>query len=264
MATLGICGGVADAAIFAAAGAVHLEEHIQKFLTDGDDAAFAARLAAAQAGRLPVTAACCFLPGSLPCVGPAADRAALLAHARLAFARARRAGTSILVFGSGAARTIPEGFDRDTARRQFTDLLAAMAPLAGAEGVTLVIEPLNRKECNFINTVDEGVAIARAVAHPAVRALADFYHMLLDGDSPEAITRAGPLLAHVHLAEREGRRAPGVGGQDFRPFLAALAGIGYRGAISIECGWGDDKAAEAKAGIAEVRRQAAAVGLDLA
>lgn len=254
---LGVCtNAIANAALIATSGLDYVEENVQGLLCprNPDDAAWKARLAATKACGRPVSAACCFLPGDLPCVGPAVDRATLRAYATTAFARAKELGTEIIVFGSGGSRKIPDGFDRAEARRQFVDLLREFGPLAAAQGVTLAIEPLNSGECNFITSVDEGAAIVRDAGTPGVRLLADVYHMMKDGEGPDAIRRAGGLLVHVHVAEKEKRTAPGVAGDDLRPYLRALSDIGYRGRISIESGW-EDLAKQLGPALTELHRQ---------
>ena len=45
------------------------------------------------------------------------------------------------------------------------------APLAQAGGITLVVEPLNRQECNVINSVAEAMEYVTAADHPQVRCL---------------------------------------------------------------------------------------------
>jgi sugar phosphate isomerase/epimerase len=80
--------------------------------------------------------------------------------------------------------------------------------------------------------------------------------MLRDGEGPEPIRRNGDLLAHVHVAEREKRTAPGVAGDDLRPYLRALADTGYQGRISIESGWAD-LAAQLEPALASLRAQSA-------
>lgn len=237
---IGVCSSAAaNAAALARSSTEFVEENVQGFLKprDADEVAWQARLADARACRRPILAANCFLPGDLPCVGPVVDRAAIRAWALTAFRRAEQAGITRIVFGSGGSRRIPDGFDRATARGQFVDLLRELGPLAHARGVTLVVEPLNSAECNFITSVDEGAAIVRDAGVDGVRLLADIYHMLRDGEGPESIGRAGALLRHVHVAEREKRTAPGIAGDDFAPYLNALAAIGYDEAISIESGW---------------------------
>jgi len=158
------------------------------------------------------------------------------------------------VFGSGGSRRVPEGFERRQASEQLAGHLARWGPIAAEAGVILVIEPLNKGETNIINTVDEGAELARRVGHPNVRLLADTYHMATDGDPPEAIRRAGELIAHVHCAEAAGRVPVGFGGEDHRPYFRALKDIGYDGRVSIEASF-DDLAAQLPAAVAKLRQQ---------
>ena len=126
--------------------------------------------------------------------------------------------------------------------------------------MTLVVEPLNSRECNFINSLDEGAELVAACGHAAVRLLADIYHMLMDQEGPDAILRHGALLSHVHIAEKEGRAFPGKHGEDFGPYLRALNEIGYQGALSLECGWSDLEK-EAPIAIVSLRKQLEMAGL---
>jgi sugar phosphate isomerase/epimerase len=186
---------------------------------------------------LPVSAANALLPPAIKCVGPEVDTERLVRYAETAFRRAKEAGIRFIVFGSGGARQIPDGFSPAQAREQFFTYVKAIAPLAHTHDVILVIECLNSKECNFLNALAEGAAIVEEVNHPSIRLLADIYHMRVDGEPAEEIVKYGELLRHVHVAELEGRQAPGTFGEDFGPYLRALKEIDYRGAISFECGW---------------------------
>jgi sugar phosphate isomerase/epimerase len=105
-------------------------------------------------------------------------------------------------------------------------------------GLAIAIEPLRSAESNIITRVSEAARLAEWVAHPTVRVLADLFHMAEEGESPLAVLDAGPLLAHVHVAD-SGRTPPGEGTEDYRAILAALIGAGYDGGVSVECGWRD-------------------------
>lgn len=243
---LGICSSVENAATLAAAGASFVEEHIQKLLVpEQDDAAFAPILAQVKASPLPVIAANCFLPPTLPCTGPNVDTARLLRYGDTAFCRAAQCGIRYLVFGSAGARKIPAGFAREKAKEQFVAILKGLAPLAQKHSVIIVVEPLHQAECNFINSLAEGAEMVNAANHNHVWLLADIFHMLRDNEPASEIVRFGHLLRHAHIAEKEKRTAPGVKGDDFRPYLRALQDANYAGALAIESSWGD-LAAEAK------------------
>jgi sugar phosphate isomerase/epimerase len=237
-----------------------IEGHVQNFLKPEATASdFAANAAALRASPRPMPAANCFLPAALKVVGPAVDSAALARYADTAFRRAREVGMAVIVFGSGGARQIPEGFSAAQAFEQYVDALRLFAPLAQAQGVTLVVEPLNRGECNLVNTIREGDEAVRRANHPAVKLLVDLFHMLRNGESPDDLLRVGPIH-HAHLAEDKDRAAPGVNGEDFRPFLRALKKNGYDSRLTIECVWKNGPAAEAAPALAALRTQLADAG----
>jgi sugar phosphate isomerase/epimerase len=238
----GVCVGLAQLEEVLPAKPDFIEEHIQNFLKPAEpDAAVAETLARAKKSPVPIAAANCFLPGSLKCTGPEVNLDALLRYASVAFPRARAAGMEILVFGSGGARRYPDGFDKQRAFSQFVELLRKLGPIAQQAGVFVVVEPLNRGETNLINSVAEGAEATRGAAHPNIQLLADIFHMLRDGEPAGEIAKYGKLLRHVHLAEKEKRTAPGVMGDDFRPYFAALKQAGYDRRLSLECGWTNRK-----------------------
>ena len=231
----GVCGGLELVDVAQASGYEYLESSVPALLKPLEpEAAFEAALAPLVAARLPCPALNCFVPGTLKLVGPQVDAAALEAYVRTVFRRAERAGVKIIVFGSGDARQVPEAWDRSAAWRQLVAFGRMFAPLAARHGVTVVAEPLNRRETNILNTVSESAAFVREVNHPALRLLVDAYHWLLEGDSADDIAANGSLMAHVHIATAPSRLPPGAEPCDFGPFFRALAAAGYDGRISYE------------------------------
>lgn len=199
-----------------------------------DDTSFASARRAVAGAALPTAAFNTFLPRDLRVVGPDADiprfKAWLARVAEiLAVGKAR-----IVVFGSGWARDIPEGWERARGEDQMREALRLSADALARTGTTLVIEPLNRAESNLINGLAEARAFAEAVDRPEVRVLADFYHMQVE-DEPlgELVTNASGL-AHVHLADT-GRKSPGTGAYPYARFFEKLREAGYTGMISVEC-----------------------------
>ncbi len=231
----GICGSPETAVLAAEFGYDYVESSVGALLQPRESGeAFARARQAHDEAPLPFPAVNCFLPGDLKVTGPDVDLDAVAVFARTAFARARVAGVEIVVFGSGGARRIPEGFERETAWGQLVDCCRTIAPLAAAEGVIVAMEPLNKSECNVLTSVSETAELVRATDHPGVRLLVDAYHLLKDDDDIEAIVRNGELLVHVHIATENARMAPGAEECDFFPFFDALKRAGYDGRISIE------------------------------
>ena len=235
---IGICCHPRDAARLPASAFDFFEVNVQNFLVpEKEEADFTPNLEAGRGALRPVKSANCFLPGDLKCVGPAIDQERLTRYAETAFRRAEQAGMEIIVFGSGAARMIPDGYPLRDASEDFVRVLRRLGPIAQAHGVTLVVEPLNKGECNLITSLAEGADAVERCKHPNVRLLADYYHMLKEGEPATEIVRFGHLIRHTHIAELSGRAFPGKSREDFSPFFNALEQANYTGRIALECSW---------------------------
>ena len=177
-----------------------------------------------------------FFPTWFRLTGPQAELTPVMDYARRALARAEALGVEHLVFGSGPAKQVPEGFPLEEGYCQVVKLLQQLAPLAGDHGVTIVIEPLRRAECNLINTFAEGVQLARDVNDAHVRVLVDFYHLTEEAEPVQHLLDSGrEFLHHVHFANPCGRVFPVRGDEaDYRPFIDALKAVGYDGRVSCE------------------------------
>lgn len=169
-------------------------------------------------------------------VGEDVDEERLKRYVSTALARASEVGGSIIVFGSGGARQIPEGYSLEMAHLQIVRFLQICADASEKTGVTVVIEPLCSKECNNINLVSEGAKLAREINRQGVRNLADTYHMEMEGEPLLSIEESADVLAHVHTADTK-RLAPGTGTYDHTELFRSLARANYSNRISIECNW---------------------------
>jgi sugar phosphate isomerase/epimerase len=113
--------------------------------------------------------------------------------------------------------------------------LNLLGQAAGERGLQIVIEPLIRYETHLINTLEDAAAAAARADHPAIKILADFFHMNVEeADIAASIREHGDSIGHVHLADSN-RLNPGRGHLDFVPGLQALADIGYDGVMALEC-----------------------------
>jgi len=232
---LGVCGGPDRAELIARAGFEYIEWSVGGLLCPREGRErFEDALRQVRAAAIPCEALNSFVPGDLKITGSDVDTVALEAYVRIAMERAEEAGVTVIVFGSGGARRIPDGFDASEAHRQLVDFSGVAATHAAAHGVTVVLEPLNPKECNVLTTVAECAALAREVNMPSLRVLVDGYHWLRSDDTVAGILDAGPLLAHTHVATAEHRLPPGEEECDFGDFFRALKEAGYSGRMSIE------------------------------
>jgi sugar phosphate isomerase/epimerase len=235
-----VCTSLSNHRLLRDNGYAFIEERVGEILVpDKPDERFREIVETVKTSFLPVPVCRIFLPGSLPCVGDTVDQDALLAYTETVFRRAGVAGVTSIVFGSGASRRVPAGFDAAKAREQLIGFLKLAGPIAARYGVTVALESLNRGETNLVNSLRESVEIVRTVDHPNVRMLVDVFHMLRENEAAKEILAAAGFVHHCHIAEPEKRAAPTSIKDDFRPYFRALRQAGYSGRLSIEAGWGN-------------------------
>ncbi len=112
--------------------------------------------------------------------------------------------------------------------------LKELGEYAKEHGVTLAVEPLNRYETDFLNTVSQAVSLLEEVGHPNVRLHLDSYHMNIEEKHPsQAILRAGHWLAHFHACGTD-RGTPGKDHIDWVGITNALKSTRYQGSVVIE------------------------------
>lgn len=112
--------------------------------------------------------------------------------------------------------------------------LAAAASHGRSLGVTLCIEPLNRFETYFLNTLEDAARLVHAVGAPNLKIHFDTFHANIEEKKPADSLRAvANELGHVHISEND-RGVPGTGHNDWRSVFVALKEIGYDGWMTIE------------------------------
>ncbi len=105
---------------------------------------------------------------------------------------------------------------------------------AVAQTVSVALEPLNRFETYFLNTVDDAAAFCDAVGDPRIGILIDTFHANIEEKSiGAALRRAGRHLKHLHACEND-RGIPGSGNVNWPEFFAAVREAHYDGWLTIE------------------------------
>jgi len=231
---VGYCTGVRNLDAAKAAGFDYVELGSTEVagLSDADYDAMVAHL---KEIALPTPAANLFLPGTLKVVGPQIDQAAQMAHVTKVLTRLSKVGVQVLVFGSGGARRVPDGFSKDEAYKQLVDFSRRAAEAAKPFGITIAIEPLRKQETNIINSAGEGLQLVLDVNHPNFQLMIDFYHLASENEDPEIVIKGKDHLVHLHTANPNGRVFPQKWEEyNYAPFFANLKKIGYDKRISME------------------------------
>jgi sugar phosphate isomerase/epimerase len=250
---VGFCSSLANIDAAKTAGFDYVELATSE-IAGLSDAAFEQAATHIRQAGISTPAANLFLPATVKVTGAAIDQAQQMAYVRKAFARLSRLGTQIVVFGSGGARMVPEGFPKDRAFQQLVDFGRRIAPEARAHGITIAIEPLRHEETNIINSAAEGLDLVNAIGDANFQLMIDFYHLSSEKEDPAIIGRAGAHIRHLHMANPDGRVFPRRWEEyDYAPFFAALKQIGYGQRISVEAST-RDLPADAPVAIALLRR----------
>jgi sugar phosphate isomerase/epimerase len=236
---IGIAQSIEHDSVLYAAGYHYVVESISKLISPRNvsDEQFDQNIVTLQKLKAKVYAFNLFIPGDLKLVGPDVNEEAVLSYSEQVLKRCQQAEIKMIVWGSGGARRVPEGFDRGKATEQFAAIAQKIAAIAKKYDVMLALENLNSTETNFITTATEALSMVRRVNHSNFMLCVDIYHMLKENESASVIEAASKYVVHCDIAEKENRTPPGVTREDFRPYLKALKKIKYDKKIIIEGRW---------------------------
>lgn len=142
-------------------------------------------------------------------------------------------GGSVLVHGSPNQRHLIRDGDRERAEAFFD----AAGDRAEQAGVTYCIEPLARRETNFINTLSEAAELVQRLNRPHLKTMLDTSAAAnTETDTPAQLLETwlpSGLIAHIHVNDRN-RRGPGQGDDRFRGVIEALERHGWTGTLAVE------------------------------
>lgn len=116
----------------------------------------------------------------------------------------------------------------------FCETAGTLCDYAVSKGVTLMLEPVNRYESDFVNSVADGAELLKQVNRPNFKLMPDVFHMNIEdiaiGDELAKYIRH---IAYIHLADSN-RLAPGQGHTNFEKLFETLASVRYEGWMSVE------------------------------
>ena len=135
------------------------------------------------------------------------------------------------------AGKLAPGVDRERARATFISNLRFAAEALKAEGIRLLIEPINTFDIPgfFLNHTAQALDLIRATGSDNVFVQYDIYHMQrMEGELAATIKQHLPSIKHLQLADNPGRNEPGTGEINYGFLFRWLDEIGYDGWIGCE------------------------------
>jgi sugar phosphate isomerase/epimerase len=161
-----------------------------------------------------------------------------LEHLKKALGRLSELGCKKLIWSDGRARLLPLEGDQTAAKEQAMQFLYVLCEAAAESGMAVLVEPLGARRTNFLNSMDELRGILPLVGKDNLGAAISLRELAAIELSLASFASYDPLIRHVHmenpLSSERARVCPRAGdGYEYGPFLKALRGIDYSGAISL-------------------------------
>lgn len=132
---------------------------------------------------------------------------------------------------------IPTGVNPVTAAAIYANNLAYAAERAHAQGVKVVIEPINHRDMPgfHLNTMAQGAALVEAIGFDRLGLQFDVYHcQVTEGDITKRMEQFMPVIAHMQIADVPARNEPGTGEIGWPFVFARMDALGYTGFVGCE------------------------------
>ncbi len=172
-------------------------------------------------------------------VGNPADRDALLADIQNELPVMERLGCPACIVMSG---NVVAGMPREQQHQSCIEGLKRAAAIVedkqiDGKPVRLLLENIDPEENPkyYLTSVAEGFEIIRAVNHPRVQLLYDFFHeQIAEGNLLEKLEKNIQYTGLVHIADVPGRHAPGTGEINYGNIYRTLAKLNYNRMVAME------------------------------
>ena len=168
-----------------------------------------------------------------------AERDSLLAEFRQTLPIMQKLDCPAMIFLSG--NTVP-GMSVEAQQQSCVEGLRAAAKLIdgekiNGEPVRVLLENIDPEENPkyFLTSVAMGFEIVKAVNHPQVQFLYDFFHeQIAEGNLIEKLEKNIQHVGLVHIADVPGRHQPGTGEINYKNIFRKLAELEYRRIAAME------------------------------
>ena len=168
-----------------------------------------------------------------------AERDALIAEIRATLRTMERLDCPALILLSG---NVVPGMTAEAQAQSCVDGLRAAAQIIegrkiNGEPVRLLLENIDPEENPkyFLTSVARGFEIVKAVNHPQVQFLYDFFHeQISEGNLIEKLEKNIEHVGLVHVADVPGRHAPGTGEINYQNIFRKLLELKYDRIVAME------------------------------
>ncbi|ULX53995.1 hydroxypyruvate isomerase [Cupriavidus taiwanensis] len=135
------------------------------------------------------------------------------------------------------AGLVPADADRARYRATYLENVAFAAQAAAAQGVTIVLEPINTRDMPgyFLNRQDDAQAICKEVGAANLKVQFDCYHcQIVEGDIAMKLRRDMAGIGHIQIAGVPERHEPDLGELNYPYLFDLIDSLGYQGWIGCE------------------------------
>ncbi|WP_108483511.1 hydroxypyruvate isomerase family protein [Oceaniglobus ichthyenteri] len=123
------------------------------------------------------------------------------------------------------------------AHRTFCDNLTYACEKAAANGITILIEPLNHYDAPgyFLTTAAQAAAIIHELGHSNLKLMFDCYHLqIMGGDLTRQFEKHLAIIGHIQFASVPDRGTPDHGELDYAHVFTAIDTLGWGLALGAE------------------------------
>ena len=123
------------------------------------------------------------------------------------------------------------------AHQAFRDNLIYACDQATANGITILIEPLNHYDAPgyFLSRSQQAAALIHEIGRENLKLMFDCYHLqIMEGDLSRRLARLLPLIGHIQIASVPDRNTPDHGELDYGHILPEIEKLGWTAEIGAE------------------------------
>jgi hydroxypyruvate isomerase len=135
------------------------------------------------------------------------------------------------------AGLVVPGLSRNVQRQVYIENISWAADQAAAQGITVVLEPINGRDMPgyFIHRQDEAHAVCAEIGASNLGVQFDFYHaQIVEGDLSVKLREQMAGIGHIQLAGVPDRHEPDEGELNYPYLLKLVDELGYGGWIGCE------------------------------